>query len=136
MRAIETLKTRYLSISLIGLVGLLLTGWLLMLLVQKLPIELSASILLFAIVIMLGVYLFGSLVIHLAVGRWLQQRLGWGSSRSNINALLYAMALFAIAFSIPVIGLLVWFGMAILSFGISLSAPFSSHRHAQPVELP
>jgi hypothetical protein len=124
MRAIDALKTRYLSISLIGLVGLLLTGWLMMLAVQKLPLVLATSILLFVIVIMLGMYLFGSLVVHLLVGRWVQHWLSRGRDRSNINALLYALALLAIVFSVPVIGILVWIGMAILSFGITLAFPF------------
>ncbi len=124
-RAIEVLKQRYRNIVLIGLVGALLLLVGLILLVRSVPIEVAGSIMLFALLILLGTYFFGSLTIYLLVGRWLQKRLRRGSERSNINALLYALIAFAIVFSIPVIGMLTTLGLFVLSIGLALALPLT-----------
>jgi hypothetical protein len=129
-RAIQVLKRSYLSISLIGLIGILLFMVCMLLLIRTLPIEIAASITLFVSLILLGAYFFGSLAVHLLVGRWLQQRLRRGSDRSNVNALLYGMAVFAVLFSIPVIGVLAALGLAILSFGIAVTLPLTRTPHS------
>ncbi|MBI3949740.1 MAG: hypothetical protein HY314_04725 [Acidobacteria bacterium] len=128
-RAIQMLKRSYLSISLIGLIGVLLILVCMLLLVRSLPIEVAASITLFVSLILIGTYFFGSLAVHLLLGRWLQQLLRRGSERSNINALLYGLGASAIIFSIPVIGMLTALGLAILSFGIAVTLPLTRSQH-------
>jgi hypothetical protein len=128
-RAIQVLKQSYLSVSLIGLTGVLLFILGLFLLIRSLPIELAATITLFVSLLLFGAYFFGSLAVHLLVGRWVQGRLRRGSDRSNINALLYGMAVFAVIFSLPVVGMLTALGLVILSFGITVILPLSRSTH-------
>lgn len=128
-RAIQVLKQSYVSVSLIGLTSVLLLMLGLFLLIRNLPIELAATITLFVSLLLFGAYFFGSLAVHLLVGRWVQGRLRRGSDRSNINALLYGMAVFAVVFSLPVVGMLTALGLAILSFGIAVTLPLSRSTH-------
>jgi hypothetical protein len=128
-RANQALKYNYLRVGLIGFSGLSLSLICLLLLVRTLPIEVAAPVTLFVSLIMLGGYFFGSLAVHLLVGRWIQQRLRQGKDHSHINALLYGMALFAVLFSIPVLGMVAALALAILSFGIAVIVPM---RHSRP----
>lgn len=131
-RAIHALKHRASQIGVIGLLSTMLFVVGLFLLVRTLPIEVAASLTLFASLLLLGVYFFGSLATHLLVGRWVQQRFRHGRDRSNINALLYGMAAFAVIFSLPIIGMLTTLGLAIISFGLVSTLPFSSYHRTGP----
>lgn len=128
-RAMQILKHSYMSIGVIGLIGMLLAMLGLFLVIRHLPIELAATITLFALLLLFGAYMFGSLAVHLLVGRWVQEWLRRGSDRSNINALLYGMAVFALIFSLPVVGTLAALGLAILSFGVAVTLPLSRAMH-------
>lgn len=133
-RAIHVLKHRAVNIGVVGLLSAMLFVVGLFLLVRTLPIEVAASLTLFASLVLLGVYFFGSLAMHLLVGRWVQQRFRHGRDRSTINALLYGMGTFAIIFSLPIIGMLTTLGLAIVSFGLVTTLPFNSLHRAGPAQ--
>ncbi|HEX5706398.1 MAG TPA: polymer-forming cytoskeletal protein [Pyrinomonadaceae bacterium] len=123
-RAGARLQLTSLRVALIGLLAAVVLGPGVTASLRLLPPVLGVVVLATALLLLIGSYLFGRVVVHAATGRWLQRRLVPEARRSESLALLLGAAFWSIVLALPYVWPLLVTGLVIVSLGLSLTARY------------
>jgi len=121
-RASEQLTKNYLRVGSIGLVGMVVISLSILLLSQVLPTMLWLLISIIVGMSGIAALIFGSVTIYFLVGRWLQQNMFGLQSSSHSVALLMGVLLWVILRSLPVVNVILFLAMLIVSAGLVFTA--------------
>ena len=125
-RATARLKLSGLKIAAIGVVGFLLTCLIVIAGMSVLPEYISPFIGLMAFAMIMLAYGFGRVVLHIAIGKLLQERLSADGRGSETLAILFGVLALTVLISIPYVWTLALFMLFSIGTGLVLTSR-SSH---------
>ena len=123
-RAIERLRLTSPRVALIGLLGAVVVFFGVGLCLHYLPAAVGAILGAMMLVLLLMAYVFGRVALHAATGRWMQRAFFPNGQRSESFALLFGVAFWTLALSLPFIWPLMVVGLLITSLGLALTARY------------
>ena len=111
-----------LRVAVIGVLGAFVIAFIVPVALHFLPTTLGAVVGIAALLLVLVAYLFGRVVMHAVVGRWLQRKLLPKGNFSESVALLLGAVFFGIVLSVPYVWPLVVAGLVVVSLGLAFTA--------------
>lgn len=121
-RAAARLQLTSLQVAIIGLLGAIVAGVGVPAALKLLPPALGIFVSAFALLTLLGSYLFGRVVIQAATGRWLQRVIFREERQSESVALLIGALFWGVVLSLPYIWVFAVAGVLVTSLGLTLTA--------------
>ena len=121
-RAIARFQLSTLKVFGLGVIGIFLTTFGVILSINFLPNYVGAIVGLMALVILLLAYVFGRVALQASTGKWLQKIFLSEKRQSETIALFIGVFVWTVILSLPFIGTFAWVALLIASLGLVLTA--------------
>lgn len=121
-RAVARFQLSALKVFGLGVLGIFLTTFGVMISLSFLPNYIGAIVGLMALIVLFLAYVFGRVALQVSVGKWLQKMFVSERKQSETIALFIGAAIWSVILSLPFIWTLAWVSLLIASLGLVLTA--------------
>jgi len=123
-RGVARLQLSSLRVATIGLIGVVVAFFLVLLSLRIMPEPISALIGLLALLLLIVASVFGRVILYAATGRWLQRKYVSIGRNSEAVALLLGTSFWVLLTSLPYVWPFMAVFILIISFGLALTARY------------